>query len=403
MTSLLLTGISELTTNDPHRSAAHSGPAADPGDRLLGIVRDAAVVITDGVLDWVGPEVLAPAADEQRDLGGRAVIPGFVDSHTHLVFAGDRSAEFAARMTGAPYDGGGIAVSVAATRRATDDELRELVAARVAEMRAQGTTTVEIKSGYGLTVEDELRALRIAREFTPHTTFLGAHVVPPEYRDKRSDYVDLVVGPMLGAILADGLEASPAAYLDVFCEPNSPHAFDGDESRTILEAGRAAGLALRVHGNQLGPGPGAQLACELGAASVDHCTYLSDADVEALVAARGTTVATLLPGVEFSTRSPYPDARALIDAGVDVALASDCNPGTCYSSSIPFAIALAVRDMGMTPAEALHAATAVAARSLGLDLRVAAGRPAELAVIDAPTHLYLSYRAGVPLVRALDV
>jgi imidazolonepropionase len=403
MTSVLLTGIAELTTNDPHRSHGHSGPAADPGDRLLGIVRDAALVVTDGVIDWVGPEVLAPAADAQRDLGGRAVIPGFVDSHTHLVFAGDRSAEFAARMTGTPYDGGGIAVSVAATRRATDDELRELVAARIAEMRAQGTTTVEIKTGYGLTLEDELRALRIAREFTPHTTFLGAHVVPPEYRDKRSDYVDLVVGPMLDAILVDGLEASPAAYLDVFCEPNSPHAFDGDESRTILEAGRRAGLALRVHGNQLGQGPGVQLACELGAASVDHCTYLSDADVEALVAARGKTVATLLPGVEFSTRSPYPDARALIDAGVDVALASDCNPGTCYSSSIPFAIALAVRDMGMTPAEALHAATAVSARSLGLDRRVAAGRPAELAVIDAPTHLHLSYRAGVPLVRALDV
>jgi imidazolonepropionase len=401
MTSLLLTGISELTTNDPHRSAGHSGPAADRGDRLLGIVRDAAVVVTDGVIEWVGPEVLAPAADERRDLGGRAVIPGFVDSHTHLVFAGDRSAEFAARMTGTPYDGGGIAVSVAATRGATDDELRDLVAARVAEMRAQGTTTVEIKTGYGLTLEDELRALRIAREFTRHTTFLGAHVVPPEYRDRRSDYVELVTGPMLEAVVAAG--PGTAAYIDVFCEPNSAHAFDGEESRTILAAGRRAGLRLRVHGNQLGPGPGVQLACELGAASVDHCTYLSDADVEALVAARGTTVATLLPGVEFSTRSPYPDARKLIDAGVDVALASDCNPGTCYSSSIPFAIALAVREMGMTPAEALHAATAVSARSLGLDRRLAPGHPAELAVIDAPSHLHLSYRAGVPLVRALDV
>ncbi|EWT00769.1 imidazolonepropionase [Intrasporangium oryzae NRRL B-24470] len=396
--SLLITGISELTTNDPVRSHAHR----EAGDRLLGIVRDAAVVVTDGTIEWVGAAAEAPDADRVLDLGGRAVIPGFVDSHTHLVFAGDRSAEFAARMTGTPYDGGGIAVSVAATRAASDDELRALVAGRIAEMRALGTTTVEIKTGYGLTVEDELRALRIAREFTPHTTFLGAHVVPPEYAADRAGYVDLVTGPMLDAVVAGG-GADLAAYLDVFCEPHSGHAFDGDEARAILEAGRRAGLQLRVHGNQLGPGPGVRLACELGAASVDHCTFLLDADVEALAAARGTTVATLLPGVEFSTRSPYPHARQLIDAGVDVALASDCNPGTCYSSSMPFVIALAVGEMHLTPAEALHAATAVAARSLGLDRRVAPGRPAELAVIDGPSHLHLSYRAGMPIVRALDL
>jgi imidazolonepropionase len=305
-------------------------------------------------------------------------------------------------MTGTPYDGGGIRVSVAATRAASDDELRALVAARVAEMRAQGTTTVEIKSGYGLTLDDELRSLRIARELTPHTTFLGAHVVPPEYATRRAAYVDLVTGPMLDAIVAEG-GADLAAYIDVFCEPHSAHAFDGDEARTILEAGRRAGLGLRVHGNQLGHGPGVQLACELGAASVDHCTFLTDADIGALAAARGTTVATVLPGVEFSTRSPYPDARRLLDAGVDVAIASDCNPGTNYSSSIPFAIALAVREMGMTPAEALYAATATSARSLGLDRRIAPGRPAELAVIDGPSHLHLSYRAGMPLVHALDV
>jgi len=397
--SLLLTGIAELTTNDP----AHADGHADPGDALLGIVRDAALVVSDeGVIEWVGAAGRAPDADERHDLGGRAVIPGFVDSHSHLVFAGDRSAEFAARMTGTPYDGGGIAVSVAATRAASDHELRRLVARRVAEMRAQGTTTVEIKSGYGLTLEDELRSLQVAREVTPHTTFLGAHVVPPEYASDRAAYVDLVIGPMLQAVVADGPTAL-AESIDVFCEPHSAHAFDGDESRTVLEAGRAAGLALRVHGNQLGHGPGVQLACELGARSVDHCTFLSDDDVDALVAAHGTTVATLLPGVEFSTRSPYPDARRLVDAGVDVALASDCNPGTCYSSSIPFAIALAVREMSLTPAEALHAATAVSARSLGLDRRVAPGQPAELAVLDAPTHLHLAYRAGVPIVRALDL
>lgn len=395
MTSVLLTGIAELTTNDPARADEHR----DSDDRLLGIVRDAAIVVRDRVIEWVGPGAEAPAADEHRDLGGRAVIPGFVDSHSHLVFAGDRSTEFAARMTGTPYDGGGITVSVAATRAATDDELRRLVAARVAEMRAQGTTTVEIKSGYGLTLEDELRSLRIAREFTSHTTFLGAHVVPPEYATRRAAYVDLVAGPMLSAVA----EGRLAAYVDVFCEPHSAHAFDGDEARTILEAGRAAGLALRVHGNQLGHGPGVQLACELGAASVDHCTYLTDDDVEALAAAHGTTVATLLPGVEFSTRQPYPDARRLLDAGVDVAIASDCNPGTNYSSSIPFAIALAVREMGMTPAEALYAATAASARSLGLDRRIAPGQPAELAVVDGPSHLHLSYRAGMPLARALDL
>ena len=401
--SLLLTGIAELTTNDPTRADGHVDSRSDPGDVLLGVVRDAALVVSDdGVIEWVGPASEAPAADERRDLGGRAVIPGFVDSHSHLVFAGDRSGEFAARMTGTPYDGGGIAVSVAATRAASDDELRRLVAGRVAEMRAQGTTTVEIKSGYGLTLEDELRSLRIARELTPHTTFLGAHVVPPEYAADRAAYVELVTGPMLDAVVADGPTAL-AESIDVFCEPHSAHAFDGDEARTVLEAGRAAGLALRVHGNQLGHGPGVQLACELGARSVDHCTFLGDEDVDALVAARGTTVATLLPGVEFSTRSPYPDARRLVDAGVDVALASDCNPGTCYSSSIPFAIALAVREMGLTPAEALHAATAVSARSLGLDRRVAPGQPAELAVLDAPTHLHLAYRAGVPIVRALDL
>jgi imidazolonepropionase len=400
--SLLLTGIAELTTNDPARGDGHVAP----GDALLGIVRDAALVVSGpgpgAEVEWVGPASEAPAADERRDLGGRAVIPGFVDSHTHLVFAGDRSAEFAARMTGTPYDGGGIAVSVAATRAASDDELRALVAARVAEMRAQGTTTVEIKSGYGLTLEDELRSLRIAREFTPHTTFLGAHVVPREFATDRAAYVDFVTGPMLDAVVADGPTAL-AESIDVFCEPHSAHAFDGDEARTILEAGRAAGLSLRVHGNQLGHGPGVRLACELGARSVDHCTFLDGDDVEALAGARGTTVATLLPGVEFSTRSPYPDARALIDAGVDVALASDCNPGTCYSSSIPFAIALAVREMGMTPAEALHAATAVSARSLGLDRRIAPGQPAELAVLDAPSHLHLAYRAGVPIVRALEL
>jgi imidazolonepropionase len=375
--STLVTGIGELTTQDPER----------------GTLRDAALVVDGDLIAWVGPAASAPAADERIDVEGRAVVPGFVDSHSHLAFAGDRADEFAARMAGERYDGGGIARTVDATRAASDDALRALLARRMAELRAQGTTTVEIKSGYGLTVDDELRTLRLAAEVTPETTFLGAHVVPPG--TDVDSYVALVTGVMLEAC------APHARWIDVFCEPASPHAFDGDAARTVLDAGRAAGLGLRVHGNQLGPGPGARLAVELGAASVDHCTHLTAADVEAL--AGGDTVATLLPGVEFSTRSPYPDARGLLDAGITVALATDCNPGTCHSSSMPFMIALAVREMGMTPAEALWAATAGGARALRrTDIGVLApGNRADLAVLDAPTHLHLAYRPGVPIARSL--
>ncbi len=385
--STLVTGIGELVTCD------------GTGDGGAGVRRDHALVVEDGRVAWVGPAASAPSADAVVDVEGRCVLPGFVDSHAHLVFAGDRSAEFAARMAGERYDGGGIGVSVGATRAAGDDELRALLAGRVAEMRSQGTTTVEVKSGYGLTVADEVRGLRLAGEVTQETTYLGAHVVPEEMRADRSAYVDLVTGEMLAAC------APHARWVDVFCEPASPHAFTGEESRAVLVAGRDAGLGLRVHGNQLGHGPGVQLACELGAASVDHCTYLSTADVDALVGSAGTTTATLLPGVEFSTRSPYPDARALLDAGVSVALASDCNPGTCFSSSMPFVVALAVREMGMTPSEAVVAATRGGARALRRDDigRVEVGARADLAVLDAPNHLHLSYRAGVPLARVLEV
>ncbi|MCL2732752.1 MAG: imidazolonepropionase [Actinomycetia bacterium] len=383
MGSVLIDGIGELVTNDP--AAGDGSP--------LGLVRDAAVVVDGGRIAWAGDRPGAPGADERLDAGGRAVLPGFVDSHSHLVFAGDRSAEFAARMSGQRYDGGGIALTVRATRDASDAVLRRLVARRVAEMRAQGTTTVEIKSGYGLTAGQEARALRIAGEFTAEVTFLGAHVVPPGVA--RRDYVDSVTGPMLDA-------CSPLArWADVFCEPGSPHAFDSDESREILTAAARAGLLLRVHGNQLGPGPGARLAVELGAASVDHCTYLSAGDVSALAASE--TVATLLPGVEFSTRSPYPDARRLLGAGVTVALATDCNPGTSCTSSMPFMIALAVREMGMTPAEAVWAATAGGARALRRDDIgvIRPGARADLAVLDAPGYRHLAYRPGVPIASTL--
>jgi imidazolonepropionase len=387
MTSTLITGIGELVTCD------------GTGDDRLGLQTGAAVVVTDDLIDWIGPAVSAPVADRQVDLGGRTLIPGFVDSHSHLVFAGERGAEFGARMAGEAYDGGGIASTVAATRSASTESLTELVAGRVAEMRAQGTTTVEIKSGYGLGLADELRSLSVAREFTTETTFLGAHVVPPEWRADRTGYLELVTGPMLTAAVPR------ARWIDVFCEPGSPHAFDAEEARAVLLAGRAAGLGLRLHGNQLGPGPGVQLAVELGAASVDHCTYLSEADADALADAAEATVATLLPGVEFCTRSPYPDAARLLRAGVRIALATDCNPGTCYSSSMPFVIALAVREMGLTPAQALYAATAGSARSLRrTDIgRIVVGARADFAVLEAPSYIHLAYRPGVPIARALDL
>lgn len=383
MASLLVDGISELVTNDP--TAGDETP--------LGLLREAAIVVVDDRIAWTGAAAHAPDADERLDVGGRTVVPGFVDSHSHLVFAGDRSAEFSARMSGMPYDGGGIASTVRATREADDATLRHLVGRRVAEMRAQGTTTVEIKSGYGLAVEQEARALRIAGEFTDEVTFLGAHVVPPGIG--RRDYVDQVTGPMLRAC------APLARWADVFCEPGSPHAFDADEAREILTAAARAGLLLRVHGNQLGPGPGVQLAVELGAAAVDHCTFVSDTDVEALAASR--TVATLLPGVEFSTRSRYPNARRLIESGVTVALATDCNPGTSYTTSIPLMVALAVREMGMTPAEAVWAATAGGAQALRRDDigRIRPGARADLALLDAPSHQHLAYRVGVPLASTL--
>jgi imidazolonepropionase len=364
-------GIGELVSWDPERPLRH----------------DAGLVVADGRVAWVGDSAKAPAADQQLDLGGAAVIPGFVDSHTHLVFAGDRSAEFEARMSGERYQAGGIRTTVAATRQAATEDLERLLAARMAELRRQGTTTVEIKGGYGLDVASEVRSLQLARQVTAETTFLGAHVVPEGWQ--ADDYVELVVGEMLPAC------APYARWIDVFCERG---AFDEDQSRAVLRAGMEAGLSGRIHANQLGPGPGVQLAAELGLAAADHCTYLDDADVAAL--ADAGVVAGLLPGVEFSTRHPYPDARRLLDAGVKVAIATDCNPGTSYTSSMPFCIALAVREMGMTPLEALHAATQAGAWSLRRDdighLRV--GARADLVVLAAPSHVHLSYRPGVPLI-----
>ncbi|RZT18524.1 imidazolonepropionase [Mycobacterium sp. BK558] len=377
--TVLYDDIGELVTNDP--AAGDGSP--------LGVITGAALLVDRDRIAWVGPKHEAPAADRRVDCGGTSVLPGFVDSHAHLVFAGDRSAEFAARMAGRPYDGGGIASTVAATRAASNGALAANVGRLAAELRRGGVTTFETKSGYGLTTVDEQRSLELATSVTAETTFLGAHVVPPEYREDRDAYVRLVAGDMLAAC------REHARWIDVFCDRG---AFDVDEARFILTAGVDVGLVPRLHASQLGPGDGIRLAVELGAASVDHCTYATGADIDALAA--GDTVATLLPGAEFSTRAPWPDARRFLDAGVTVALATDCNPGSSYTTSMGFCIAVAVRDMGFTPAEALWAATAGGARALRRDDIgvLAAGKRADLVRLDAPSYIHLAYRPGVPLV-----
>ena len=376
MSALVIDRIGLLVTNDPTL-----------GEGPLGILRDAALVFEDGRVAAV--ERAGAAGDEHVDAGGRCVIPGFVDSHTHLVFAGDRADEFAARMAGRPYEAGGIRVTTAATRAAGAEELTALTAGRRAEAARAGITQVEIKSGYGLDVATERRCCEVARGFTEDVTFLGAHVVPAEFAGRPDDYLDLVCGEMLTAC------APFARWIDVFCEEG---AFDADQSRRVLAAGRDAGLGLRVHGNQLGLGPGVRLAVEMGAASVDHCTYLDAADVEAL--AGSETVATFLPAADFSTRQPYPDARRVIDAGATVAIATNCNPGSSYTTAMGFCIALAVRDLRMTIEEALAAATSGGARALRRDDlgRLAPGARADAVLLEAPSYTHLVYRPGVPLV-----
>ena len=378
MSTLAIDRIGLLVTNDP-----------ELGEGPLGVVRDAAVIIDGDRV--VAIEAAGTAADERLDAAGRCVIPGFVDSHTHLVFAGDRAEEFAARMAGRGYEAGGIKVTTAATRAAGDADLRTLTERRRAEGRRAGITHVEIKSGYGLDVETERRLCEIAAELTGDVTFLGAHVVPEEYEGRADDYVELVCGEMLGAC------APLARWIDVFCERG---AFNEEQARAVLEAGRDAGLGLRVHGNQLEAGPGVRLAVELGAASVDHCTYLTADDIEAL--AGSETVATFLPATDFSTRQPYPDARRAIDAGVKVAIATNTNPGSSNTTSMGFCIALAVREMGMTIEEALAAATLGSATALRRDDlgRLSPGARADAAILDAHTYADFVYRPGVPIVAA---
>lgn len=382
MTALVVDNIGRLVTCDPAL-----------GDGPLGVRYQAGLVVEGGVVRDVIAAGTA-AADERIDVEGRCVLPGFVDSHTHLVFAGDRAEEFAARMAGQPYAAGGIRVTTAATRAASDGELLALARLRLAEARRNGTTIVEIKSGYGLTTAEEARCLRVARELTDDTTFLGAHVVPAEYEGDAAAYVAEIVGTMLPAC------APLARFADAFCEEG---AFDEDQCRTILQAAKVHGLVPKVHANQLHAGPGVRLAIELGAASADHCTYLTDADIDALAAAAGTTVATLLPASDFSTRQPYPPGRRLVDAGATVALATNCNPGSSYTTSMPFVIALAVREMRLTVEEAVLAATAGGAAALRrTDVgRLSPGCRADATVLDAPGPEHLAYRPGVPLVAAM--
>ena len=374
--TLVIDNISELITNVP-----------DLGEGPLGIVENASVVVENGQVIAIG--AAGALADERLDAAGRCVLPGFVDSHTHLVFAGERAEEFTRRMAGEPYDGGGIRTTTDATRTAGREALRASLDRRLVEAHRAGTTTLEIKSGYGLSVESEALTTSLAAEVTTEATFLGAHLVPEEYRGRADAYTELVCGPMLEAVRPH------VRWIDVFCETG---AFDVDQSRAVLEAGRGAGLGLRLHANQLGYGPGVRLGVEMGCASVDHCTFLSDDDLEILAA--GDTVATFLPAADFSTRQPYPDARRAIDAGVRVAIASNCNPGSSYTTSISFCIALAVRDMGMTIDEAIAAVTTGGAAALGrTDVgRLAPGGPAHLTILDAPSRHHLAYRPGVPLI-----
>jgi imidazolonepropionase len=376
--SIAITNIGSLVTNDQSL-----------GSGIVGELTNAALVIENEKVVWVGNSSSVPVTDQKIDAEGKAVLPGFVDSHAHLLFAGERSAEFQARMKGEKYSAGGIKSTVVATRAATDTELEQNMLRLVKEMQRSGITTFETKSGYGLTTLDETRALKIASKHTTETTFLGAHVVPSEYVGQEDNYVELVTGEMLNSVLPH------AKWIDVFCDQG---AFDVDQARQILQAGKNKGLLPRIHANQLTQGGGVQLAVELDCASADHCTHLSDSDIEAL--AGSNTVATLVPGAEFSTRATYPNVASLFDAGVSVALATDCNPGSSYTTSMPFCIAIAIREMGFTPEQALWSATMGGAKALRRsDVgSLSVGQSADLVVLNAPSYLHLGYRPGVDLV-----
>ena len=388
MATLLLTNISQLNTVD----AEHT------------VITDAAVLIDNGLISWIGSAADAPETDEIHDLGGRAVLPGWVDSHSHLIFAGDRAEEFAARMAGQSYAAGGIAVTTEATRSQTDMQLADLVSARRREALSMGTTWMETKTGYGLNLSEETRHAALAKPLVENLTFLGAHLVPAG--QDADVYTALVAGPMMDAV------ASNVDFVDVFCERG---AFNEDQTRTVLSSAVAHGLATKVHGNQLGPGPGVKLAVEFGSASVDHVNYLDEEDVQALAGTwaqwdaktrTGTTgtVATCLPACDLSTRQPLAPGRELLDAGVQIAIASNCNPGTSYTSNMNFCVATAVLQMHLSLDEAIEAATYGGALALGVADKVGSlevGKRADLHVLDAPVAAHLAYRPGMNLTHSV--
>lgn len=380
MTPTLVDNIGLLVTNEPSFDGTP-----------LGIIENAAFIIENGAISWVGDSSAAPRREVPNciDVQGRAIIPGFVDSHSHLIFAGDRSREFRARMQGEPYSAGGINYTVELTRKASNGQLLQSGRRLIAEANASGTTTIECKSGYGLTVDDEARSLLVAKQLTTETTFLGAHVVPLEYKKNPEDYVDLVCGPMLESAIPH------AKWIDVFCDKG---AFSAEQTRRILKAGMAKGLLPRIHANQLEHGEGVQIGVELGAASVDHLSYFSDADIARL--AGSETMATLLPAAEFSTRSQYPDARRLFEADVKVALASDCNPGSAYTTNIPFIIAIAVRDLHFSPEQSIWSVTKGGAMALrrGDVGHLGVGASADFSILSTTSYIHLAYRPGVPLI-----
>lgn len=380
MVRTLVDNIGLLVTNDPSIDGTP-----------YGLLHNAAFLVENGSITWVGESASAPRADVAKriDAHGRCVIPGFVDSHTHLIFAGDRSEEFRARMQGERYASGGINYTVDLTRKASNGQLLQSGRRLIAEANASGTTTIECKSGYGLTVYDEARSLVVARQLTDETTYLGAHIVPKEYIDSPEDYVDLVCGPMLDAARPN------AKWIDVFCDRG---AFTADQSRRILKAGMARGLLPRIHANQFEPGEGVAIGVELDAASVDHVTFLSDADIDLLADSR--TLATLLPAAEFSTRSVYSDARRLFEADIEVALATDCNPGSSYTTNMPFVIALAVRDLHFSPEQAIWSATkggALALRRKDIG-HLGVSAAANFSILCTSSYIHLAYRPGVPLI-----
>ena len=387
---LLLRGIGQLVTNDPTRSG------------LLGTLDNAAVLVSEGIIEWVGLEAELAPGDERAeiDVEGRAVVPGFVDAHTHLVFAGHRADEFGRRLRGESYEeimaaGGGIMSTVGATRASTADDLYSATTARLERMIVTGTTTIEVKSGYGLDVGTETRLLEVAARLDADLpvdiirTFLGAHSVPSEMASNREAYLDLVENEMLPAC------APLARFCDVFCDTG---VFTLDETRRVVEAGRRHGLVPRLHADQLAASGGAGLAAELGAASADHLDHITAEEIAAM--ARARTTAVLLPGVSLSMRLPFPDPRPLLEAGLTVAIATDANPGTSYVLTMPFVVTLACLEMGMSAEQAVWSATRGGALSLQLPDRgwITAGAAADLVVLDADSYLHLPYRPDSNLI-----